>query len=48
MLQHTRDGYAGTVGEVTHPENAQHMGKCVPHMARWDTLGRYAGPKETM
>ena len=39
--------HAGTVGEVMHPDNAQHMGKCVPHAARWDTLGRYAGAKET-
>ena len=48
MLQHTRDGHAGTVEEVMHPDNAQHMGKCALHAARWDTLGRYAGAKETI
>ena len=47
MLLHTRDGCAGTVGEVMHPDNAQHMGKCALHVARWHTLGRYAGAKET-
>ena len=46
-LQHTRDSCAGTVGEVTHPDNAQHMGKHAPYVARWNTLGRCAGAKET-
>ena len=45
-MQHTRDGLAGTVGEVTHQDNGQHMGKHVLHVARWGTLGRCAGAKE--
>ena len=47
-LQHTRDSCAGTVGEVTHPDNTQCMGKCAPHAARQGTLGRCAGAKEAM
>ena len=35
-------------GEVIHLDNGQCMGKCVLHVARWDTLGRYAGAKETV
>ena len=44
MLQHTKDGHAG---EVMHQDNAQHMGKHVQYVARWDTSGRCAGAKET-
>ena len=46
-LQHTRDGHAGTVGQVTHPHNAQHMEKHALHVARQGTIGRYVVAKET-
>ena len=29
------------------PRQSPHMGKCVPHAARWSTLGRCVGAKET-
>ena len=35
-------------GEAMHQDNAQLMGKCVQHAARWGTSGRCAGAKETV
>ena len=46
-LQHTKDGHGDTVGEIMHQDNAQLMGKCVQHAARWGTSGRCAEAKET-
>ena len=47
-LQHTKDSHADTAGNAMFQDNAQLMGKCVQHVARWGTSGRCAGAKETV
>ena len=47
-LQHTRNGHVDTADKATHQDNAQHMGKCMQHMARQGISGRCAGAKEAM